>query len=264
MRRWRAADPVDVTAAASNTRLSIARLLRINAYWFGRGAHWRAILISLLFAGAALVAGKDAVMLQGRVMTAGGIVAMLMPIVGGWLSDRTASRWGRRRPWMVAGTALNVVGLGLLAVAGTQALLFIAFMLVQASNNVAEGAYAGVIPDLIPSDRRGESSGLLGAMEQLGSVVGLAAVVGVYALLGQTRMALILSYGLLAFMLVAGLVVSVRAIDETPSQQARARRPPASPAAVLSGVASLLSLACVFALLVAPLGRALTPVAFLA
>ncbi len=258
-RRWRAADPVDVAVAAPITRLSIGRLLRINAYWFGRGAHWRAILISLLFAGATLVAGKDAVLLQGRVMTAGGIVALLMPIVGGWLSDHTASRWGRRRPWMVAGTALNVVGLGLLAVAGTPALLFIAFMLVQASNNVAEGAYAGVIPDLIPSDCRGESSGLLGAMEQLGSVVGLAAVVGIYALLGQTRMALILSYALIAMMLVAGLIVSARAIDETPAQQTPARQSPASPAAILSGVAFLLSLACIFALLAAPLGRGHVP-----
>ena len=263
-RRWRAADPVDVAVAAPITRLSIGRLLRINAYWFGRGAHWRAILISLLFAGATLVAGKDAVLLQGRVMTAGGIVALLMPIVGGWLSDHTASRWGRRRPWMVAGTALNVVGLGLLAVAGTPALLFIAFMLVQASNNVAEGAYAGVIPDLIPSDCRGESSGLLGAMEQLGSVVGLAAVVGVYALLGQTRLALILSYALIAIMLVAGLVVSAKAIDETSAQQAPPRLSPASPAAILSAVAFLLSLACIFALLAAPLGRALIPVALLA
>src|SRR6266849_9486544 len=162
--RWRGSDALVVAHPSPATRLDTGQLVRINAYWFGRGAHWRAILLSLLFAGATLVAGKDAVLLQGQVMTAGGILALLMPIIGGWLSDHTASRWGRRRPWMVAGTALNVVGLGLLAVAGTPALLFIAFMLVQASNNVAEGAYAGVIPDLIPSDRRGESSGLLGAM----------------------------------------------------------------------------------------------------
>jgi Na+/melibiose symporter-like transporter len=166
------------------------------------------------------VAGKNAVVLQGQVMTAGGILALLMPIIGGWLSDRTASRWGRRRPWLVVGTAANVVGLGLLAVAGTPALLFIAFLLVQASNNLAEGAYAGVIPDIIPADRRGQASSILGVMEQLGSVIGLAMVVGVYALLGQTRIALIVSYVLLAIMLVAGLVVAVTAIDEPPVHRA--------------------------------------------
>src|SRR5260370_18451487 len=101
-------------------------------------------------------------------------------------------------------------------------------------------------------------------MEQLGSVVGLAAVVGVYALLGQTRLALILSYALIAIVLVAGLIVSAKAIDETPVQQAPARRSPASPAAILSGVAFLLSLACIFALLAAPLGSALIPVALIA
>src|SRR6266852_4683591 len=264
IRPWPAADAVAVADPAPTRRLGMGRMVRINAYWFGRGAHWRAILLSLLFAGATLVAGKDAVLLQGQVMTAGGILALLMPIIGGWLSDRTASRWGRRRPWMVAGTAVNVIGLGLLAVAGTPALLFIAFLLVQASNNVAEGAYAGVIPVLIPSDSRGESSGLLGAMEQLGSVVGLAAVLGVYALLGQSRMALILSYALIAMMLVAGLIVSARAIDETPAQQTPARQSPASPAAILSGVACLLSLACICALLAARPGRGLIPVALLA
>ncbi len=50
-RRWSAADPVDVALAAPTNRLGIGHLVRINAYCFGRGAHWRAILISLLFAG---------------------------------------------------------------------------------------------------------------------------------------------------------------------------------------------------------------------
>lgn len=218
--RWRASDSVAVGPPDAATRLDMGRLVRINAYWFGRGAHWRTILLSLLFAGATLVAGKNAVVLQGQVMTAGGILALLMPVIGGWLSDRTASRWGRRRPWLVVGTAANVVGLGLLAVASTPALLFIAFLLVQASNNLAEGAYAGVIPDIIPADRRGQASSLLGVMEQLGSVIGLAMVVGVYALLGQTRIALIVSYVLLAIMLVAGLVVAVTAIDEPPAHRA--------------------------------------------
>lgn len=225
IRPWPVADEVAVARPAPTRRLGMGRMVRINAYWFGRGAHWRAILLSLLFAGATLVAGKDAVLLQGQVMTAGGILALLMPIVGGWLSDRTASRWGRRRPWMVVGTSINVLGLGLLAVAATPALFFVAFLLVQASNNLAEGAYAGVIPDVIPSERRGQASSLLGVMEQLGSVAGLSVVVGVFALLGQTRMAVILSYTVLAVMLVAGLVAAVTAIDESPARRAPARLP---------------------------------------
>lgn len=225
IRPWPAADALAVARPTPPRRLGMGRMVRINAYWFGRGAHWRAILLSLLFAGATLVAGKDAVLLQGQVMTAGGILALLMPIVGGWFSDRTASRWGRRRPWMVVGTSINVLGLGLLAVAATPALFFIAFLLVQASNNLAEGAYAGVIPDVIPREQRGQASSLLGVMEQLGSVVGLAVVVGVFALLGQTRMAVILSYAVLAIMLVAGLVAAVTAIDESPARRGAVRLP---------------------------------------
>src|SRR5216684_2164076 len=66
-------------AHAPDSKWRIGRLACINAYWFGRGAHWRAILVSLLFVGATLVASKDAVLLQGRVMTAGSIFPLGAP-----------------------------------------------------------------------------------------------------------------------------------------------------------------------------------------
>jgi Na+/melibiose symporter-like transporter len=71
--------------------------------------------------------------------------AMLVPIFAGYLSVRTSSRWGRRRPWMVIGTVFNVIGLGLLAFAGSPAMVVAAYVFVQASNNAASAAYAGAI-----------------------------------------------------------------------------------------------------------------------
>src|SRR2546425_7914164 len=146
-------------------RLGFRRLLGINAFWFGGGAHWQPISISLLPVGAILVAGNGPELVVGRATAAGGIFAMLVPILAGYLSDRTASRWGRRRPWMVAGTAFNVVGLGLLAIAGSPVLVILAYVFVQISNNAAGAAYAGVVPDVVPDGERGRASGLLGALE---------------------------------------------------------------------------------------------------
>ena len=90
-------------------RLSFGRLAAINAFWFGGGAHWQPIYISLIPVGATLIAGSNADLLIGRVTAAGGVFALLTPILVGWLSDRTVTRWGRRRPWMVAGTILNII-----------------------------------------------------------------------------------------------------------------------------------------------------------
>src|SRR5260370_39452736 len=102
-------------------RLSLLRLLAINAYWFGGGAHWQPITIALLPIGALMVAGTNADLLIGRVNAAGNLFALLVPIVIGWLSDRTVSPWGRRRPWISAVTAVNVVGLLILRLAPTAA-----------------------------------------------------------------------------------------------------------------------------------------------
>jgi Na+/melibiose symporter-like transporter len=102
---------VQPISALPTARLSFGRLAAINAFWFGGGAHWQPIYISLIPVGATLIAGSNADLLIGRVTAAGGIFALLTPILVGWLSDRTVTRWGRRRPWMVAGTILNIIGL---------------------------------------------------------------------------------------------------------------------------------------------------------
>jgi len=101
--------------------MSLRRLLAVNAMWLGQGAHWPPITFSLLPAAALMITGTSAAsaLLIGHVSAAGNLFALLAPILAGWLSDRTRSRWGRRRPWLVAGTAVNIVGLAFLALAGT-------------------------------------------------------------------------------------------------------------------------------------------------
>jgi len=56
---------------APTTRLSFGRLAAINAFWFGGGAHWQPIYISLIPVGATLIAGSNADLLIGRVTAAG-------------------------------------------------------------------------------------------------------------------------------------------------------------------------------------------------
>jgi MFS family permease len=253
--------------SAPTTRLSFGRLAAINAFWFGGGAHWQPIYISLIPVGATLIAGSNADLLIGRVTAAGGVFALLTPILVGWLSDRTVTRWGRRRPWMVAGTVLNIVGLGLLALSASQLTFVAAYLVVQLSNNAAGAAYTGVIPDVVRAEDRGRASGLLGTMNQLGTVVGVGLVGVAFKLYGDTRTGLLAGYGVIALILAVTLLITVIAVKEPrtiakpPPRPSPARREGDLPvAAIVCGGAFLVAVIALFAILLAPLGALLWPV----
>ncbi|MDQ6747857.1 MAG: MFS transporter [Candidatus Dormibacteraeota bacterium] len=217
------AEPAPAPPAAE--RLGLRRLLAVNAFWLGNGAHWQPIFVALIPVGATLVDPANKDILVGRVTAAGGVFALLVPIAVGWLSDRTSSRWGRRRPWMVAGTALNVVGLLLLSVAGTAYLLVGFYLLLQASNNTAGAAYSGVIPDVVPEAERGRASGLLGVMNGVGTVVGLLGVLVIFGILHDTRAGVVLGYCFVALVLSLSLVVTCLGTPERPSVRSGERAP---------------------------------------
>ena len=249
------------TRGEPTTRLSFGRLAAINAFWFGGGAHWQPIYISLIPVGATLIAGSSADLLIGRVTAAGGIFALLTPILVGWLSDRTVTRWGRRRPWMVAGTVLNIIGLGLLALSTNQLTFIAAYLVVQLSNNAAGAAYTGVIPDVVRAEDRGRASGLLGTMNQLGTVVGVGLVGVTFKLYGDTRAGLLAGYGVVAVILAVTLVITVIAVKEPPPIRRAARLEPIQlpPAAIIAGAAFLVAIITLFLILLAPLGDLLWP-----
>ncbi len=205
------------TASTKSERISTVRLLGINAMWFGQGAHWPPINFVLLPFMATLIAGGSADLVIGRVSAAGNLFALLAPILAGWLSDRTSTRWGRRRPWILAGTAVNMAGLGLLAFSGAQLPLAFAYMLVQLSFNLAGGAYAAVIPDVVPPADRGRASGSLGMMNGLGAVAGLAAVTGATALFGETRTGVVVGFTAIALILAITTVITLIAVEEPAS-----------------------------------------------
>ncbi|HEY2702334.1 MAG TPA: MFS transporter [Candidatus Dormibacteraeota bacterium] len=242
--------------ASAPRRLSLGRMSAINAFWFGNGAHWQPLFIALVPEGAKLIVGSGSSdLLVGRATAAGGVFALIVPLLAGWLSDRTRTRWGRRRPWMVAGTVLNVIGLALLALAWSPALLIVFYLAVQAGNNVAGAAYSGVIPDVVPEEQRGRASGLLGTMNQLGTVVGILLIAIVFGVLGRSRAALLAGYAIVAVILVATLLITLVATRE-PVLPAlpRTRRERPSTVALLCASSTTVAVIAILLLLTSPLG----------
>ena len=113
----------------------------------------------------------------GAITAVGLLAGMLVQPAAGALSDRLRPRFGRRG-LLVVGVALLLPALGLLGLAGGVLGLLLAFVLVQCAASVAQAAYQGYVPDLVPSERRGLAAGLKGFMDVGGALVA-------FLLLGQ-------------------------------------------------------------------------------
>jgi MFS family permease len=245
---------LDRPAVPVRSRMGLGRLLAINSMWFGQGAHWPPITFILVPTTAVLIAGKSSsYLLIGNVSAAGNVFALIAPILAGWLSDRTSTRWGRRRPWILAGTVVNMAGLALLATSASPLTFAFAYMLVQLTFNLAGGAYAAVIPDVVPEPDRGRASGLLGLMNGLGSVLGLAAVTGATALFGQTRTAIVLGYSAIVLILLVTTIITLVAVRE-PQPGATHPSMPANPHAMTVAIATALAVASWIAFVLLPTG----------
>ena len=97
----------------------------------------------------------------------------VQPTVGS-ISDYATTRWGRRKPFIVAGALFDAVFL--IGIASANSLLAIAAFatLLALSTNVARGPFQGYVPDLVPQKQVGLASAMVGLMQVLGNVLGFA------------------------------------------------------------------------------------------
>jgi MFS family permease len=100
-------------------------------------------------------------------------VAILVQPTVAAISDYTISRWGRRKPYILIGTLLDVVFLWALATSHTFEAILVFVLLLQFSSNFAQGPFQGYVPDLVPARQVGLASALMGVMIVVGQMVGV-------------------------------------------------------------------------------------------
>jgi MFS family permease len=148
---------------------------------------------------------------------AGLIIAMLVQPAVGLISDRSTSRFGRRRPFIFIGTLLDLFILAAIALSWNYWSLFAAIMLIQFTANISHGALQGLIPDLVPEDQRGRAS----AVKSIFELIPIALVVYLIAHIvasGQLSLAVILTgAGLLIAALATTLFVKEQPLKEKPN-----------------------------------------------
>ena len=141
--------------------------------------------------------------------------------IAGYLSDRTRTPWGRRRPWMLVAVPLFILcsilffsppaslgkGLGL-------ALWFGSFLvLTETSNTVVSVNYHSLLPDLYREEGpRNSANSLRQALQLVGMIIGVSLVPAITAALGYTNTAIVL--GLLSGALIIYSILGCREQDD--------------------------------------------------
>lgn len=187
-----------------------------NIYWLGLStgsASLTPLIFPLLVAQFVAPGFKNTA--YGMQRAAGLIVAILVQPAAGLLSDRSTSRWGRRRPFIAVGALLTAAcTLAVGAAPGYWPLLAIV-LLMQFSSNIAHGALQGIIPDLVPEDQRGRVSAVKAIME-LAPTVLAALTIGKMVDAGQLGLAI----AVVAACYVVTMLITVVGVREVPLQEA--------------------------------------------
>ncbi|MFH2104138.1 MAG: MFS transporter [Chloroflexota bacterium] len=141
--------------------LNAFQLLTLNAYWLGLSFKWNALHPIILPAVLLNYVPETQKNTYLGLLTFGGlIIAMIVQPLSGALSDGWSSRFGRRRPLILLGTLFDFAFLALLAWAGGLTWLFIGYIGLQFSSNVAHGPAQGLLPDRVPQRQLGVASGI--------------------------------------------------------------------------------------------------------
>lgn len=145
----------------ANTRLRWLNYFTMNAWFLGLGFMWNSLHRFILPAILPLLVGVG---LQASAFSAlttvGLLLALIVQPIAGAISDRSLSRFGRRRPMMVQWSLVCALLLSALAFAPNFPILFVVYCLLQIASNMAHGPAQGLIPDLVPPAHHGAASGV--------------------------------------------------------------------------------------------------------
>jgi len=209
-------------------KLRWQQILAISIFWFGLNFHWTALGI-IIIPGQVLKMVGD--LHKGEalafVLIPGAFVSLFANPLFGMLSDQMRGRlaaWGRRRPYILVGTLVNVGGLILMATARDIPSLAFAYVIVQFSNNAAQAPFHALLPDIVPEEQRGLTSGVMGLLAVSGNISGVI-IAGLFIdatkPLAAYQQGLWLAYGIIIAVLVALMLITIASIRESATASAR-------------------------------------------
>jgi MFS family permease len=186
--------------------------LVLSLYWVAIGYLWNSLTALILPDLIIQIVGREHEGLASSFLKSiGTLMAVVWQPVVGAVSDRTTTPWGRRRPFILAGTAGDVLFLAGIALAGNYWWLVAFYFLLQFASNTAQAPYQGLLPDVVPEAQRGDASGYYGVANLVGILAGTVGGGLMLAHFGRGAALASIAVVLVTTMLVTVLVVPDRA-----------------------------------------------------
>jgi GPH family glycoside/pentoside/hexuronide:cation symporter len=144
--------------------------------------------------------------------------------VYGFLSDRTRTRWGRRRPWLTIGTPLLILCFvafynlpAFLEGDAVFAYCMLFYILAGTMDSVIMANYAALFPELFPTDTsRARTNAMRQAFQLVAMIISIALTPMVTELLGYGLTAIL--YGVLAGAVILYMTFTCRERDPEPEE----------------------------------------------
>jgi MFS family permease len=150
------------------------------------------------------------------------MVALLAQALMGMFSDRSTSRWGRRRPYILIGSIVTAVLTILIGfTAGMEGMagfwvLFAIGLVQPVFSNMGQAAEQAIIPDLVPDEKRGLFSGVKALLEIPLPLILVAFTVGKLVSKGYMWAGLLVAIGVLVVVMLLTMLIPEKARKETP------------------------------------------------
>jgi len=150
------------------------------------------------------------------------MVALLAQALMGLLSDRSTISWGRRRPFIMLGTIITAIltimigfTIGMEGMTGFWVLFAIGLVQPVASN-MSQAAEQGVIPDLVPDEKRGRFSGVKALFEIPLPLIVVALFVGPLVSKGHMWAGLLIASSVLLVAMLLTMLIPEKRISQAP------------------------------------------------
>jgi MFS family permease len=145
---------------------------QLALYWLGIQTVWGALLAISLQARSTKLHAIDALVAYGILATSGAIVAAVVQVVAGVLSDRRRRTTSDRIAFYLGGGVVGAIGIVWFYLAPSFPQLVGAYAIVQLGLNVAMAAYQPIIPDVVEPGATGVASSWMAALQLLGNAIG--------------------------------------------------------------------------------------------
>jgi MFS family permease len=200
---------------------SLREIINLNTYWFGLQFMWTSLHVIVLPALMLnYVADESKNTALGLLTFSGYIIAAIIQPLSGAMSDRWASRWGKRRPAIAFGTLSDLIFLALMAYAGGIPLLAVGYIGLQLTSNIAHGPAQGLMHDKVPFERMGLASGVKSFFDMAG--VAVASVIMGRVFLAEAPLG---AFGWIALVLVLAAAFTLFGVHEESTTDDKDDRP---------------------------------------